>query len=89
MTEAIKPDAPSTEIGEYRPASRLREGWHLTRHGVWTEITGVVQVTSPVRIAMLTLGDGTSANVPHTHEVLCRTAAEIKRAADVPAEAAR
>lgn len=69
------------EIGQYRPAARLKEGWQLKHDDTWTAITSVVQVTSPVAFAMLKLADGFEVNVPHSHEVFCRNAAEIRKAA--------
>ena len=67
--------------GTYRPAARLKEGWQITHNGIWTEITSLVQVTSPVAFAMVTLADGFEVSIPHTHEVMTRTPAEAKRAA--------
>lgn len=67
----------STEIGKYRPAARLQEGWHIWRNnGTWQEITSLVQVTSPLAFAMVTLADGFEVSIPHTHEVRTLTAAE-------------
>ena len=72
----------STEIGTYRPASKLKEGWHIWRtNGTWQEITSLVQVTSPMKFAMVTLADGFEVSIPHSHEVLTRTPSEAKRAA--------
>lgn len=69
------------QTGQYRPAARLKEGWQLQHEGVWTEITSVIQVTAPVRMAMVTLADGFEVAVPHTHEVFTRTKSEIEKAA--------
>ncbi|MFF4552778.1 hypothetical protein [Streptomyces sp. NPDC001422] len=74
----------TTEIGQYRPAARLKEGWQLKHDGVWAEITTVVQVTSPLAFAMLTLADGFEVSVPHSHEVLTRTKSGIAKAAPRP-----
>lgn len=72
----------ATEIGTYRPASRLRDGWHIRKSsGEWVAIEHCMQITAPLGVAELTLADGSSVGVPHSREVLCRTAAEIKRAA--------
>ena len=68
------------EIGQYRPAARLKQGWQLKHEGTWTEITSVVQVYSPLAFAMLTLADGFEVSVPHSHEVFTRTKAEIVKA---------
>ncbi|MFJ4925377.1 hypothetical protein [Streptomyces sp. NPDC088736] len=68
------------EIGQHRPAARLKEGWQLKHEGVWTEITSVIQVTSPVAFAMLTLADGFEVSVPHSNEVFTRTLTEIAKA---------
>lgn len=70
------------EIGTYRPASRLKEGWQIWRsNGSWQEITSLIQVTSPMAFAMVTLADGFEVSIPHTHEVLTRTPTEAKQAA--------
>ena len=70
-----------TEIGTYRPASRLKEGWQIWRtDGSWQEITSLIQITSPMKFAMVTLADGFEVSIPHTHEVLTRTPAEAKKA---------
>lgn len=69
------------QIGQYRPAARLKKGWQLQHEDVWTEISSVVQITSPVGMAMLTLADGFEVTVPHTHEVFTRTRSEIEKAA--------
>lgn len=71
---------PKPEIGQYRPAARLKKGWQLKHDGVWTEIASVVQVVSPVGMAMLTLADGFKVSVPHNHEVFTRTVTEIAKA---------
>lgn len=62
----------------YRPASKLREGDYIWRtNGTWQQITSLVQVTSPAKFAMVTLADGFEVNIPHTHEVNYRTAAQM------------
>lgn len=65
----------------YRPAARLREGDFMARDdGTYQEITSLVQVLSPVRMAMVTLADGFKVNIPHSHEVLYRTAKQQAKA---------
>ncbi|SES04465.1 hypothetical protein [Streptomyces qinglanensis] len=71
---------PEPAIGQYRKASRLQEGWYLKHEDQWKQISRVVQMLSPLRMAMLTLADGFEVSVPHTHEVFTRTAPEMKRA---------
>ncbi|MFD9004471.1 hypothetical protein ACFV0T_26520 [Streptomyces sp. NPDC059582] len=72
---------PTNEIGTYRPASRLKEGWQIWRsNGTWQEITSLIQVTSPMAFAMVTLADGFEVSIPHTHEVMTRTPSEAKQA---------
>ena len=70
------------QTGTYRPASQLKEGWQIWRtNGTWQEITSLVQVTSPMKFAMVTLADGFQVSIPHSHEVMTRTPAEAKKAA--------
>ncbi|MFE6127484.1 hypothetical protein ACFQ6Q_04290 [Streptomyces sp. NPDC056437] len=65
----------------YRPAARLREGDFIARaDGSFQEITSLVQVLKPVGFAMVTLADGFKVNIPHTHEVNCRTAKQQAKA---------
>jgi hypothetical protein len=67
--------------GTYRPAARLKKGWQIWRaNGTWQEITSVIQITSPMKFAMVTLADGFEVSIPHTHEVLTRTPSEVQRA---------
>ena len=78
----MKPSSQTSEqqIGQYRPASRLKEGWQLQHDGVWTAITSVIQVTSPLGFAMVILANGFEVSIPHTHEVFTRTKSEIAKA---------
>jgi hypothetical protein len=65
----------------YRPAARLREGDFIARaDGSFQEITRLVQILSPVRMAMVTLADGFEVSIPHTHEVNYRTATQQAKA---------
>lgn len=65
----------------YRPAAKLREGDFIARaDGSFQKITSLVQVLSPVRLAMVTLADGFEVSIPHTHEVNYRTAAQHRKA---------
>lgn len=66
----------------YRPAAKLREGMYIARaDGSFQKITQLVQILSPAKFAMVTLADGFEGSIPHTHEVNCRTAAQMKQAA--------
>lgn len=67
--------------GTYRPASQLKEGWQIWRtNGTWQEIKTLVQITGPMKFAMVTLADGSEVSIPHSREVLTRTPSEAKRA---------
>lgn len=69
------------EIGKYRPAARLKEGWQIRRtNDDWQEITSLVQVTSPLAFAMVTLADGFKVSIPHDQEVMTRTPSEAQKA---------
>lgn len=64
----------------YRPAARLKEGDFIARaDGTFQEITSLVQITSPVGMAMVTLADGFEVTIPHTHEVIWRSPAQQKK----------
>ncbi|WP_329131431.1 hypothetical protein OG552_10190 [Streptomyces sp. NBC_01476] len=66
---------PETELARFTPAARIKEGGFIRRpNGSWQEITSLVQVLSPAKFAMVTLADGHKVNIPHTHEVIYRTA---------------
>lgn len=82
MNEQHANTQPEPAIGEFRPASRLRDGWHIQKaDGSWAEIARALQVTAPVGMVMLRLVDDTQTNVPHNREVMCRTATEVRKAA--------
>lgn len=67
-----------TEI--YRPAARLKEGEFIARaDGSFQKITGLVQILSPIGMAMVTLADGFEVTIPHTREVNWRSAAQQAR----------
>jgi hypothetical protein len=64
----------------YRPAARLKEGDFIARSdGSFQKITSLVQVLKPVGFAMVTLADGFKVDIPHTHEVNWRSAAQQAR----------
>ena len=80
------------EIGQYRPAHRVREGWQIrfitngeTDSTEWLTVTGILRVYSPVNFVRFTFDDkgfdGESASsVAHDTDVFCRTAAEVRKA---------
>jgi hypothetical protein len=66
---------PETELVRFTPAARIKEGGFIRRsNGSWQEITSLVQVLSPAKFAMVELADGFKVNIPHTREVIYRTA---------------
>jgi hypothetical protein len=69
------------EFVSYTPAARIKEGGFIRRSdGSWQKITSLVQVLSPARFAMVTLADGHEVSIPHTHEVVYRTAKQQAQA---------
>lgn len=75
------------EIGDYRPAHRVREGWQIrflpNEEGgsvEWLTVTRLLRIYSPLNIVRFTFGDEGSQAVAHDTDVFCRTAAEIRRA---------
>lgn len=78
-TSSQSPQA--TELVSYTPAARIKEGGFIRRdNGSWQEITSLIQVTGPLKVAMVTLADGLKVNIPHTHEVIYRTAKQQAKA---------
>ncbi|MEV5915775.1 hypothetical protein AB0M00_43695 [Streptomyces chartreusis] len=64
----------------YQPAARLKEGDFIARaDGTFQEITSLVQILSPVGMAMVTLADGFEVTIPHTREVNWRSPAMQKK----------
>lgn len=64
----------------YRPAARLKEGEFIARaDGTFQEITSLIQILSPVGMAMVTLADGFEVTIPHTREVNWRPAVQQKK----------
>ena len=79
---------PTPEIGQYRPATRLKEGWQirvLPNDGdgpaQWVEVAHVLRILAPFKIVQITLADGTNWAGAAGADVFCRTAAEIALAA--------
>jgi hypothetical protein len=77
----------TSEIGQYRAAHRVREGWQIrfitngeTDSTEWLTVTGILRVYSPVNFVRFTFDDGTTASVAHDTDVFSRTGAEIRRA---------
>jgi len=76
------------EIGQYRPAHRVREGWQIrvlptdeTATVEWLTVTNILRIYAPLNIVRFTFGDEGSESVAHDTDVFCRTAAEVRRAA--------
>lgn len=75
------------EIGQYRPAHRIREGWQIrflpTEEGGsvdWYTVTAILRVYSPLNFVRLTFGELGSQSVAHDTDVFCRSAAEVRKA---------
>lgn len=75
------------EIGQYRPAHRVREGWQIrflpTDEGGtvdWLTVTSILRIYSPLNMVRFTFGEDGGQGVAHDTDVFCRTAAEIRRA---------
>lgn len=79
------------KIGQWRPASRLREGWQILalraydRDGTeeWWTVTQALHFTAPIKVSDLTFDNGVTGGVSASDEYFCRTPAEIKRASAV------
>lgn len=75
------------EIGQYRPAHRVREGWQIrfitngeTDSTEWLTVTGILRVYSPVNFVRFAFSDESASSVAHDTDVFCRTAVEARRA---------
>lgn len=86
MTDTTTPT--SVEIGSYRPAHRVREGWQIrflpNEEGgteQWLTVTGLLRVYSPLNFVRFDFDDDTSESVAHNLDVFCRTVAEQRKAA--------
>lgn len=83
---------PMPEIGKWRPAGVLRDGWQIlevtkfeeTGKESWLTIERAMQITAPLRVVSLKLSDGSLRGCPADREsgfeFFVRTHAEIKRA---------
>lgn len=77
----------TAEIGQYRPAHRVREGWQIrfitngeTDSTEWLTVTSILRIYSPLNIVRFTFGDEGGQGVAHDTDVFCRTTAEVRRA---------
>ncbi|MGW2721353.1 hypothetical protein [Streptomyces sp. NPDC001492] len=77
----------AAEIGQYRPAHRVREGWQIrfitngeTDSTEWLTVTGILRVYAPVNFVRFTFNDESASSVAHDTDVFCRTAAEVRKA---------
>lgn len=77
----------TSQIGQYRAAHRVREGWQIrfldneTNAESWETVTGILRVYSPLNFVQFTFGEAGSQSVAHDTDVFCRTASEIAKAA--------
>lgn len=77
----------TAEIGQYRPAHRVREGWQIRflpndEGGSidWLTVTSILRIYSPLNIVRFTFGENGSQSVAHDTDIFCRTTAEVRRA---------
>lgn len=77
----------TTELGGYRPAHRIREGWQIrflpTDEGgsvEWLTVTKILRVYAPLNFVRFTFGDDNAASTAHDTDVFCRNLSEIRRA---------
>lgn len=75
------------EVGEYRPAHRVREGWQIrfvddeTGAKSWETVTAILRVYSPANFVRFTFGELGAASAAHDTDVFCRNKSEITKAA--------
>lgn len=80
-------------IGKMRRARLIKKGYAVesTNQGTgkvtWPTITRALHITAPLRVSRLYLDDGTEFGFHADDEIMCRTPAEIARAAAAKAKA--
>lgn len=86
-------------IGEYRPASRVRPGWHIrveqppeSGEYVWSEVSWIADTTNYItgqkgRKFITVDGFGTACG--RSDDVMCRNKADIREAARADGEVAQ
>lgn len=79
MTTTAPETVPET-TDTYHHAAQLQLGWQLRHNDTWQDITSLVQIESPMAFAMVTLADGLTLAIPHTHDIPARTPAEAHAA---------
>ena len=77
-------------IGEYRPASRVRPGWHIrveeppgSGEYVWSEVTWIADTTNALtgrKSRRFITADNFGTVADRTEHVMCRNKAEIREA---------
>lgn len=77
----------TAEIGQYRPAHRVRESWQIRflpngegGQVEWLTVTNILRVNSPLNFVRFTFSDESAASVAHNTDVFCRTATEARKA---------
>ena len=85
------PDRPTTDRwGKLRPAKNVQPGWHVWTTDGWFEVSIYMHTDNIItgqKLVRLLLTDGTHFTTLKSVDVMCRTAAEAKRAARAEAEA--
>jgi hypothetical protein len=82
---------PATDrYGKLRPAKNVQPGWHLWTTEGWFEVSVYMwteNIITGQKLVRFLFADGTNLVKLRGDDVLCRTAAEAKRAARAEAEA--
>lgn len=65
-------------IGAYRPAHRIREGWHVLQDDGWLEVTEIVRIYAPLNIVWMKFHNEDSIGVAYDEEIPTRTLVEIR-----------
>lgn len=94
MTEIAPRTRPMPTVGKWRAAALMRAGWQILlvakyeETGVeeWLTIRRVMQIIRPLRVATLSLSDGSTrscvADRASGYEFFTRTPSEARRAAE-------
>jgi hypothetical protein len=74
----FRPNGETMNIGAYRPAHRIREGWHVLQDDGWLEVTEIVRIYAPLNIVWMKFHNEDSIGVAYDEEIPTRTLVEIR-----------
>lgn len=84
MTETAQERPTFDAFGRLRPAKNVQPGWHVWTTDGWFEVSLYAHIDNIVtgqKVARFVFADNTTMDAIRSADVMCRTAAEAKRAA--------